>query len=209
MAEHWDMFFKTARPKESESGGITLATTTDTQRQVNDAAADRSRREREATYVYTQVGPGIVEQDGSIEHSEPIVKTDGPKPDDPGERLENMDVPLSPQQLAQQNVGYQIQLLAARAAIPDFDEVIGQAELIPDTALRIIRGLPNGALVGYYLGKHRTECARLRGMTAKQAQQRVTEISAALVTNPAGTALDVAPYPVYRRLRNEQIRSRR
>src|SRR5713101_1587151 len=96
MAEHWETFFKLARPKEAESGGVTLATTTDTQRQVNDAAADRSRRDREATFVYTQVGPSIVEQDGSIEHSEPVIKSDGPKQADPAERLENMVVPLTP-----------------------------------------------------------------------------------------------------------------
>src|SRR6266849_2109594 len=157
--EHWSEFFKLARPKEAESGGITLATTTDTQRQVNDAAADPSRRAREGTFVYTQVGPGIVEQDGAIEHSEPIVRTDGPKAEDLAEMLENMVVPLTPAGQAAARANYQVQLLAARAAIPDFDEVINQETEIPlDVGHMIQRsGLPNGPLVAYYLGKHRTE----------------------------------------------------
>jgi hypothetical protein len=103
-----------------------------------------------------------------------------------------------------------LQLIAARAALPDFDEVVDQETAIPADAEFMIHkiGLPNATAVAYYLGKHRAECERLVSMSPKQCQQRIVEISAALAANPASIALDTADFQTYRSVRNKEIHDR-
>jgi hypothetical protein len=207
MAEHWDMFFQSTKPKEVSRGGATLATTTDTRQALNDAVSDRRRRDAETTSIYTEVRGGVTEQDGGTEHSAPIVRTDGPEPKDPAELLDYMATPLSPEQDAQIRAGWQQQVIAARAALPDWDDVVDQNADIPSIASEMIRRVPNGSLVAYHLGLHRTELDELCRMKPKAIEQRIVELSDALMVNPVGVALDKTPYRAYRKIRNEQVRN--
>ena len=209
MPEHWSEFFQSATPKQQERAGIRLSSTTDSQAQLDHAVSSRQAGEPES-FIYTEIQPATPEQDGSIEHNEPRIVTDAPEAEDKDELLENMIVPLTPEQQAAANANYQVALIAARAALPDFDETLNQPEVqIPMSAHYMIRnsGIPNGPLVAYYLAKHRTECERLVHMSPKQVQARIVELSASLINNPTGVALDTAPYSTYRRVRNAAVRN--
>jgi|SRR5579864_4566305 len=210
MAEHWHEFFTSAKPKQQERAGITLASTTETQKNLDSAMSRRKASEAEAGFTYTEVGPSIVEQDGSIEHGAVTLRGDYPKAKDNSEMLDDAFAGMTPQQRAMNRANYDVGTLAARAAIPDWQETIDQPELelAPHIGEMIVDGgIPNGPIVAYYLGKHRVEVERLNGMSRKQAQQRIVELSAKLVNNPEGVVLDTAPFRVYRKVRNEQVRN--
>jgi hypothetical protein len=181
---------------------MTLASTTDGQHELDNAAAGRVPREREPSWTYTEVGPSIQSADGTTEHSEPLVRTNlrAPKP--------SQEQPLVTRVTAEADRNFQIQLAAARSTIPDFTEVT-QAEgalKIPVAAAVVMKAdLHNGAAVAYYLAKHPAEVERLDKLTPRAQQRRMYEISAELATSEAA-GLDRAPYRDYARIRNRQSR---
>jgi hypothetical protein len=92
---------------------------------------------------------------------------------------------------------------------PDFDTTLNQPEvpLSRDAAYIIATALPNGPLVGYYLGKHRQEAERLNRMTHKDRKAWLIQKSAEIARDPS-VGLDTADFATFRRVRNAQIRDR-
>jgi hypothetical protein len=185
-----------------------IASTTDNQANLDAAAAGRVHRDREPSFIFTEVGPSLTLPDGTIEHGKPRITTDlrSPKPD-PAEFVDAVG-PLTNAQAAAALTSYDSQLAATRSAYPDFDEVMSQtSENIPIAAQRfIVARLFNGPLVARYLAKHPAECEALNGMTTRAAQRRVEEISAQIATDPA-FGMDKEDYQTFRRKRQEQIRN--
>jgi hypothetical protein len=181
-----------------------IASTTDDQQALNNAAAGRVSRQQEPDWIYTEVGPSIQSADGSLEHSEPFVRTNlrtpKPSPDD----FRGMVTHVS----AEADRNFQIQLAAARSTIPDFEEVTkaeGQLQIPVAAAVVMKADLHNGAAVAYFLSKHPAEVERLQGLSPRAQQSRMYELSAEIATNEAA-GLDKASYRDFARVRNRQSR---
>lgn len=192
--EHWTEFFKSKPPREVEDSGITIASTTDSQSALN-AATERARSEQDTSILYTEVGRGITEADGGTEHSQARTWVNGqpvgPQPAGP-------DVPPLPEM----PTDYTNQIQAARQVLPDFDETLSDSVAIPAVVADTVRQLPNGAMVAYHLGKHRSEIDKLWNLSDGQVRRRIIDLSLKLRLNPVGVEPDALPYRAYRRLRD-------
>src|SRR5215469_15895340 len=83
MGEHWtDDFFKLSEPKQRERGGVVVASTTDSQVSLNQAARERHEAETDDTVTYTEVLPVTPNVDGSVEHGALLVKSNIPERDE-------------------------------------------------------------------------------------------------------------------------------
>jgi hypothetical protein len=188
-----------------------IASTTDSQNELNNAVSGRRPWAAEPDCIYTSVGASVQSEDGTIEHSEPEVHAfrNGVSVErklDPG----NFNCPVT-RVTPEAARNFEIQCQAARATIPDFDEITkaeGQMEL-PVTAATMIAGnLHNGAAVAYYLAKHPAEVARINTLNRtnpRAVQARMMELSAALATDES-TGIDRKSYGEYSRIRNRQAR---
>jgi len=207
MSEAWDFnFWKQSESTKAVVPRITISTSTDTAEALDDAVHGRESSDRKPSFRYTEMRPHIPEQDGTIEHSDPRVVTDVRAPEMP-------DVPvvhrLSPELEAAALENFEVQADVARSVHPDFDTTLNQPEvpLSADAQYLITTSLPNGALLGYYLGKHRQEAERLNRMTHKDRKAWLIQKSAEFARDPAA-GLDTADFTTFRRVRNAQIRDR-
>jgi hypothetical protein len=181
-----------------------LTSTSDSQQELDNAAAGRVSRERTPEWTYTEIGPGVRSEDGTIEHGEPFVRTNlrpsRPIPDDGRGMVTHVS--------AESDRNFQIQLAAARSTIPDFAEVT-QAEgglQIPVAAAVVMKAdLHNGPAVAYYLAKHPAEVERLQELSPRAQQARMYELSAEIATDE-NAGLDRKSHREFARVRNRQAR---
>jgi len=186
-----------------------LFSTTDDQSELDNAAAGRISREREPSWIYTEVGPSIQSADGTTEHS-PVIRTTNlraPKPNPENFRL--IVDRITPE--IERN--WEVKKDAARSCIPEFTEVT-QAErdlqLPVSAALMLKGGVHNGIAVCAYLARHPVEAERLRNLdetNPRGVQARIRELSAEITVNEAA-GLDKASYRDFARIRNKQARER-
>ena len=119
---------------------------------------------------------------------------------------------LTPAQRAANEATYNLQVKLARQAYPDFDRVVNDDSVaIPQAATDVITqaGLPNAAGVAYYLGQHRAEADHLcRLANPRKVEERILQLSMALMQSPGGQALDTMSYRQYRRIRDQQTSER-
>ena len=211
--EHWEQFFKSAPAKQASYGDVKLTSTTETQADLDDAAAGRNRQERASEFTFTSVGPSLVLPDGSIEHGEIQVRTD--KPPAKAKPADGLDLvgAVTPQQAAAIEATYVSAAIAAQAAYPEFEQVLAETkELLPQPVLNFIKtALPNGPVVALYLANHPVECARIndlysRGFLTKA--QRYTEKLSDQLAIDGSMGMDKDDYRTYRQKRNYQIRTR-
>jgi hypothetical protein len=181
-----------------------LASTTDEQYQLDQAAAGRVSRERTPDWTYTEVGPSVQSADGTTEHSEPFVRTNlrpsKPIPDD------GRGLVTYVSEEADRN--FQIQVAAARSTIADFDDAVsaeGNLQIPIAAAVVLKSDLHNGASVAYFLSKHPAEVERLQGLSPRRQQARMYELSAEIATNESAGP-DKASYRDFARIRNKQSR---
>jgi hypothetical protein len=194
--EHWSVFFKAKAPKESEvetEPEITIATTTDSRQQLNEAG-EGVQREPEPQTIYTEIAPSTPEADGGTEHNEAKVWVDGVRVC----RSFGDDVPPPPGE----NAEYMTGVNAARQVLPDFDEVLADSVPIPAIAVEAIRACANGPLVAYYFGKHRSEIDGLWGLSDGQVRRRIVDLSQRIALNPVGADPGTLPYRAWRTLRD-------
>jgi hypothetical protein len=188
-----------------------LTSTTDSQRELDNAVSGRRAWSSEPDFIYTTVGESVQSEDGTIEHSEPEVHAyrngvSVEKKPDPA----NFNCPVE-RVTPEAARNFEIQCQAARATIPDFDEITkaeGQMQLPVTAAKMIAGGLHNGATVAYYLAKHPAEVERINTLNEtnpRAVQARMMELSAALATDET-TGIDRKSYSEYSRIRNRQAR---
>src|SRR6516165_1056518 len=163
MTEHWSNFWTTERQSAKPNESFVLASTTDSQESLDQAAgADWRGQDDTDGVTYTSVGESIVGPDGSLEHGDATVRTPGRQP-----KEQSMPGPFEQLSAAQRGANlatYQLQAKLARQSYPDFDRVVNDDSVqIPQSAIDVITqgGLPNAAGVSYYLGQHRQECDHL------------------------------------------------
>jgi len=210
MAEHWNSdFFKLNRPIERESGMVTLATTTDSQADLNCAMHDEYEAGTEATTTYVEIGRSVQNPDGSIEHSAPRVRTNIPQSDEVEPcALEKM----TPEERMRSAWAYGPQADAAKLHYGDEWAAAVEADVpIPVGAVAAISelGLPNAPEVAHFIGTHRQiadELVALRNQP-RRVVRRVQEISHQLAMGQLG--LDQAQYRQFQARRERDIRGRR
>jgi hypothetical protein len=192
--EHWSVFFKAKEPRQSEDDSVRIASTTDSQSSVNDAAGGFIPERNESETVYTEIAPSTPEADGGTEHNEAKVWVDGVRVC----RSFGDDVPPPPGE----NPDYVAGLNAARQVLDDFDQVLDESVPIPAIAVEAIRACANGPLVAYYFGKHRSEIDGLWNLTDGQVRRRIVDLSQRIALNPIGADPGVLPYRAWRTLRD-------
>ena len=220
MGENWTNFFTTApaRQRTAPEPHITLGSTTDTQQQVDDAASGDGYVQQTPSFIYTEMLPAEREIDGGTEHGQAFVMTDLGEPvTDADDSHARAYVPLPPQTQIEKmaaQADWELKQDVARAAWDDYDAVTNQEDFfIPTAAAEIIKHptTPNGPLILYHLAQHRQECNRLLALADKPGalHRAIVKLSADLVRNPLGASLDKLPYDTYRRVRDQQVRTRR
>jgi hypothetical protein len=188
-----------------------IASTSDSQLEVNNAVSGRRPWSSEPDFIFTQVGESVQSEDGTIEHSEPEVRAfrngvSVERNPDPA----NFNCPVT-RVTGEAARNFEIQCQAARATIPDFDEITkaeGQMQLPIAAARMIAGGLHNGATVAYYLAKHPAEVERINSLNQtnpRGVQARMMELSAALATDE-NMGIDRKSYRDFARIRNRQAR---
>ncbi|MGC2768762.1 MAG: hypothetical protein WB607_24880 [Candidatus Acidiferrum sp.] len=179
---------------------------------LDNAVSGRRARSSEPDFIYTQVGESVQSEDGTIEHSEPVVHAfrNGVSLEPRKLDSSNFDCPVN-RVTPEAARNFEIQCQAARATIPDFDEITkaeGQLQLPVAAAAMIAGGLHNGAAVAYYLAKHPAEAERiniLNETNPRGVQARMMELSAALATDE-NAGIDRKSYRDFARIRNRQAR---
>src|SRR5215472_448737 len=210
MAEHWTEFFTLTEPKERERGGITLASTTDSQSAL-DRAASRERHEAltEPTTTYVEIERSIENPDGSIEHSLPRVKSNIRQRDEAEpSSLEKMTLDERMRSIR----SYGAQADAAKVHYGDeWAAVLDTDTPVPEIAISAITelGLPNAPEVAHFIGTHRQIADELTQMRIqpRRVVRRVQEISHHLAMDQL--ELDQAPYRQFQARRERDIRGRR
>jgi len=133
----WHMFWQRTPSSREPSGEILLSTTTDSQKDLDNACIDVPAEPQRST-VYTQIMPGEREADGGTEHNEVLTIVDGQKmtTDPPGDDVD----PLPPEMTALSVDDYNRQVHAMRAVVGDFNEVLSEDVEIPPAVLTAIAG---------------------------------------------------------------------